>query len=263
MTFLWITVLVLAVLAALLWWWRRRRPPVPSIPFGPLGPQRLDFDALEDRYPLTAEDRRRLTPENIRACNQEQVDQIYARLVAGPIPDGPYRGGFFFAKGGSFRKISGAIGGLPALAIDLKLTKLNRLGELLWKGKRFYRDQMVLRNIIEHEQLVARLFHVDLGSLKRDRIFGQDVALLFPARLYEGESLFDDRRPSVIIDYADNDQIEGYVESIDSLVGERGFKIRDEIRMIRPGFYLGRAYFGTLFGLNFTLYNEDVAAAES
>jgi hypothetical protein len=47
------------------------------------------------------------------------------------------------------------------------------------------------------------------------------------------------------------------------LVGKDGLMIRDEIRMVRPGFYLGRAYFGTLFGLNFTLYNEDVARAET
>ena len=42
---------------------------------------------------------------------------------------------------------------------------------------------------------------------------------------------------------------------------QQGLMIRDEIRMLRPGFYLGRAYFGTLFGLNFTLYNDDVAQA--
>ena len=37
--------------------------------------------------------------------------------------------------------------------------------------------------------------------------------------------------------------------------------MRDEIRMIRPGFYLGRAYLGGAFALNFTLYNEQVANA--
>jgi hypothetical protein len=29
--------------------------------------------------------------------------------------------------------------------------------------------------------------------------------------------------------------------------------------MVRPGFYLGRAYVGRLFLLNFTLYNKEVA----
>ena len=38
-------------------------------------------------------------------------------------------------------------------------------------------------------------------------------------------------------------------------------RVRDEIRMVRPGFYLGRAYVNRLFLLNFTLYNADVADA--
>ena len=78
-----------------------------------------------------------------------------------------------------------------------------------------------------------------------------------------GDSQLDARRPSVIIDYAETAQIDGYIEKIDRLVGKDGLKIRDEIRMLRPGFYLGRAYFGTLFGLNFTLLNEDVARRET
>jgi hypothetical protein len=35
--------------------------------------------------------------------------------------------------------------------------------------------------------------------------------------------------------------------------------IRDEIRMVRPGFYLGRAYTGKTFLLNFTLYSQSIA----
>jgi len=32
--------------------------------------------------------------------------------------------------------------------------------------------------------------------------------------------------------------------------------VRDEIRMIRPGLYLGRAYLDRGFALNFTLYDK-------
>jgi hypothetical protein len=32
--------------------------------------------------------------------------------------------------------------------------------------------------------------------------------------------------------------------------------------MVRPGFYLGRAYINSAFLLNFTLLNEDVAEAQ-
>jgi len=49
----------------------------------------------------------------------------------------------------------------------------------------------------------------------------------------------------------------------DLLAGRGGLLIRDEIRMIRPGFYLGRAYINRMFLLNFTLHNEEVANRES
>jgi hypothetical protein len=63
----------------------------------------------------------------------------------------------------------------------------------------------------------------------------------------------------VIIDYAYTDEIPGYRERPDFLAGRRGVQIRDEIRMVRPGFYLGRAYLGKVFVLNFVLYNKEVA----
>ena len=42
-------------------------------------------------FPLTRAHLMRITPENIAKLSQEQIDQIYGRLTAGPIPDGPYR----------------------------------------------------------------------------------------------------------------------------------------------------------------------------
>jgi hypothetical protein len=82
---------------------------------------------------------------------------------------------------------------------------------------------------------------------------------MFPARLYCGQSLLDSRRESIIIDYAFSDELPGYREKPDFLAGRNGFQIRDEIRMVRPGFYLGRAYAGKVFLLNFVLYNEAIA----
>ncbi len=55
------------------------------------------------------------------------------------------------------------------------------------------------------------------------------------------------------------DEIAGYRERPDYLAGRRGLQVRDEIRMVRPGFYLGRAYLGKVFLLNFTLYNKEIA----
>ena len=49
----------------------------------------------------------------------------------------------------------------------------------------------------------------------------------------------------------------------DALAGRDGFEIRDEIRMVRPGFYLGRAYIKRVFVLNFTLYDKEAAEKDA
>ena len=50
-----------------------------------------------------------------------------------------------------------------------------------------------------------------------------------------------------------------YSRGSDKLWVYGGLRIRDEIRMVRPGLYLGRAYVNRAFLLNFTLFNADVA----
>jgi hypothetical protein len=263
MTFWVIVIVVLAVVAYLFWQNRSKPTEAPSISFGPTGAQALDFETLEARFPLGVADLQSLTQDNIESFNQDQIDQIYARLPTGPIPDGPYHGSFFFAEGSNFRSMADIAGGIRELGVDLSLDLVTRLGEMLWQGKVFYRDAGVLRNIIDKERVVSALFGVKLEEMRVETVFGDEVALLFPAKLYAGDSQLDPRRPSVIIDYAETAEIEGYIEKIDRLGGKDGLMIRDEIRMVRPGFYLGRAYFGTMFGLNFTLFNGDVAQRET
>ena len=224
------------------------------------------FARVDHLYPLTdtVEARQQLagvTPEYLASLDQEQVDQIYARLTSGPIPDGAYEGDLFFAKGGSGKlRAAEIIGGLKGFAVRVKGKKLETLGKVLWKGKVFYRDEGVLRNRIEDLAILAPVIDDPLSVPKID-VDHRDAWLLFPARLYCGQSLLDGRRESVIIDYAFSDDISGYREKPDYLASRRGFQVRDEIRMIRPGFYLGRAYLGGAFALNFTLYNEQVANA--
>ena len=224
------------------------------------------FARVDHQYPLTdtVEAREQLaavTPDYLASLDQEQVDQIYARLTAGPIPDGAYDGDLFFARGGSGKLRAAEIaGGLKGLAIRVKGRKLETLGKVLWKGKVFYRDEGVLRNRIEDLAILAPVIDDPLNVPKID-VDHRDAWLLFPARLYCGQSLLDGRRESIIIDYAFSDDISGYREKPDYLASRRGFQVRDEIRMIRPGFYLGRAYLGRAFALNFTLYNEQVADA--
>jgi hypothetical protein len=134
---------------------------------------------------------------------------------------------------------------------------------VLWKGKVFYREDRLLRNRVEDLTLLAPLTGGTVEGIEKLSVNGRDTFLLFPARLYCGQSLLDGRRESIIIDYAFSDELPGYRESPDALGGRNGFRIRDEIRMVRPGFYLGRAYLNRIFALNFTLYNDEAARSLS
>lgn len=247
--------LLLAVLTAC-----DREPP--AVRFGTAA---IDFARLEHELPFTPAELMKITPDNLEAATQEQVDQIYARLTAGPIPDGPYDGQAFFPKGGSGRaRLAEIVGsGLKGLVVDLKTAKLEHVAEAIWKGKVFYRSQRVLRNRINDLAVLKPLVGPDTQTIQKLDVDGKDAWLLFPAKLYCGQSLLDGRRESIIIDYAFTDDLPGYREKPDVLAGRDGFEIRDEIRMVRPGFYLGRAYMKKVFVLNFTLYNQAVAEKEA
>ncbi len=238
--------------------------PKPDIKFAPYSASyntKPDLADVEHRLPISAKELEKITPEYLATLDQEQLDQIYARLSAGPIPDGPFDGQILFAKGstGKFRAAE-IIGGLKGLTAQLGVRKLDIAGETLWKGKVFYRDQRILRNRID-DLAVLRPIIDDPASLQKISVEGRDAWLLFPAKLYCGQSLLDGRRESIIIDYAFSDELPGYHERPDFLAGRRGLQVRDEIRMIRPGFYLGRAYGDRAFLLNFTLYSKSLDKA--
>lgn len=233
----------------------------------------VDFAKLEHEMPLTNVQRMQITPENLGLLTQEQVDQIYARLPAGPIPNGDYLGDLFFARDNSNSlktRLEVALGGLGGDIAGRKVVFTEKLGRTLWKGKQFNAETGVLRNFIEDfkpfEDLIDDPDALMTATVPREGwlsyvLPNTSVWLMFPAKLYCGQSLLDGRRESVIIDYAFSDDIEGYQERPDALGGRKGLRIRDEIRMVRPGFYLGRAYMNRVFLLNFTLYNADVAEA--
>ncbi len=233
----------------------------PDLPFPAEIGEPPDFAAIERDHPLNREHRSALTAENLKLFSQAELDTIYARLTAGPIPDGPYQGTIIFAEGGGPKKLAERLGTIAQGIVDLKLDKLEFLGERLWKGKVFFKSDRLLRNQIEHEDLVRRLFGVPEGAMIKEQIGGREVALLFPAELYCGDSLLDPRRDSVIIDYARTAELPGFIPEVDDLAGADKLRVRDEIRMIRPGFYLGRAYLREKFALTFTLLNKDVEAA--
>ena len=262
----------------------------PDIPFAPIEDKalkdpdnpakkfRIDFARVEQEFPLTREQLMRITPENIKDLTQEEFDQLYGRLTAGPIPDGQYAGDLLFARGDlvSSRadprtRLEQILGGVEGRLAGIGVVALEELGRDLWKGKVFYRDKRVLRNMIDDKPLIRLITQdhdtVEKTTVPSDTALGRrfrsnTVWLLFPAKLYCGQSLVDSRRESVIVDYNYTDEVQGYRPSPDSLAGRGGLRVRDEIRMIRPGFYLGRAYTNRAFLLNFMLYNAEVAERE-
>ncbi len=238
----------------------------PKIEFAPAGTDysaKPDFAQLEYKHPIPRAELAHVTAKYLAGLTQEEVDQIYARLTAGPIPDGPFEGDLFFPKGSSGKfRVTEIVGGLKGLVVRFKARKLEALGRTLWKGKVFYRDERILRNRIEDLAVLKPLIDGDLRDLEKIDVDGRDAWLLFPAKLYCGQSLLDSRRESIIIDYAFSDELPGYREQPDFLASRRGFKVRDEIRMVRPGLYLGRAYLDRAFVLNFTLTSKDIAARD-
>ena len=254
-----LALVVVAVVAGIVWAWKRS-PSGANVRFAD---QPLDFARLEHELPLSIEERAALTPQRLAEYSQEQVDQIYARLTAGPIPDGAYDGDLFFPRGTDSETRLGEIIGGPVKSrlATLGVRKTEGLGRMLWKGKMFYRNERLLRNRIEDLAIIAPLTGGNAEGIQKQTVNGRDTYLLFPAKLYCGQSLLDGRRESVIIDYMFTDELPGYRENPDALGGRQGVRIRDEIRMVRPGFYIGRAYMNRIFGLNFTLYNADVARA--
>lgn len=86
---------------------------------------------------------------------------------------------------------------------------------LAWQGKNFDPGHRILKN--------------------RITTFGIEA---IPARVYKDVSLLDGKE-CIVIDYSSTSRLAHFV--------------RDEIRMIGPDFYLGRAYWGKTRLLNFSL----------
>jgi hypothetical protein len=220
---------------------------------------KVDFARLEHEHPLTPGDLKKITFRNLQAADQEQLDQIYSRLTAGTIPHGVYHGEFFFPRGESgHRRISEIIGrDFKGALVGLKIAKLEHLGDAMWKGKVFDQNQRVSRSRMSDLLVLGELVGEGAGVVSTTTINGRQMRLAFPAKVYCGQSLLDGRRESIVLDYAFSDDIEGYRKTPDALAGRDGFMVREEIRMVKPGLYLGRAYMGRVLVANFVLVRED------
>ena len=224
---------------------------------------RPDFAAVERGAPLTAQDRKSLTPSMLKTYSQEQLDQLYARLSSGPIPQGDYEGSILVRneltlmiekkvmdKMLNQKSFGGFFQGIAVKVLCQNRDRIECLGEFLWKGKHFYEPatdgSVELRNAISMNMrssillktaglsaLEKPLSQARVGSFNREQRL-----MLFPANVYCGISLMDTRRESIIIDYAYGDDYKPFIPEVDGLVTRNGKLIRDEIRMVRPGLYL-------------------------
>ena len=223
--------------------------------------------------------------------NQEQLDQLYARLPTGAIPTGQFNGDAVIRED-TIRNLEKSMfdpndtymGKLMATICNLVVGKekpksnLECLASMVWAGKQFYpRDPST--NVVELRNAINNLVAGPMGDLlwgfgfiAKNRLQNpgpgeqkvvQQFAgkgthyMLFPAHVYCGQSLLDSRRESIIIDYAYGRDFKPFYAGLDTLVGKEGFDIRDEVRLVRPGLYLGRAYIQKMFVLNFILENKD------
>ena len=232
----------------------------PNVRFAPAG---TDVSRLRSEFALSDAERLALTPDSIRRLTQEQIDQLYERLSAGPVPDGPFRGDMFVPKDANGDATLGDVNApVPPLLRNVSAMKLRHLGLAFWKGKVFFRSQGILRNRIE-DLAILRPIIGNTDGIQKLTFDGQTTWLLFPAKVSCGESRLDTSQRSIVIDYSKGSEVEGYREVPDKIAGPEGLNICDEIRVIRRGFYLGRAYFGPKFALNFTLLDPAVPASGS
>jgi hypothetical protein len=137
------------------------------------------------------------TLASLTRMSQSELDELFARSSAGPIPVGVGDGRAIIA---------------PGTPVGRRLQPLLRLA---WRGKVFYPERQDLWNRI-----------------------GPFGLLLAQAQVYEDGS-WGDRKPVIVLDY--------------SIASVPFRAIRDEIRQVAPGLYLGVVYWVGRKAINFAL----------
>ena len=141
--------------------------------------------------------------DELLEMSRHQLDDLYGRSRAGPIPNGSGRGVAIAGPAGRFAKTFA------------RLTYL-----FAWQGKNF--DGV--------RRLVNRITPLRVAAIE--------------AEVYSGPSRFDGKE-CIVIDYTRTSTVARW--------------IRDEIRNVSPGLYLGFAYWGKRRLIAFSLYFSDDA----
>jgi len=130
--------------------------------------------------------------------HQAELDDLFMKSPAGPIPDGPAKGTAIIA---------------PDTVYSKEIAELINL--FAWQGKTFDAQRGVLTNKIS--------------------ILGFNAIV---AEVYKGQSWLD-QRECIVLDYSKTSTVAHW--------------IRDEIRQIGPGFYLGVVYWAQKRLIDFCL----------
>jgi len=232
-----------------------------------------DFAWLEHRWPLTNEMKRRLAADfgTLLGANQEQLDQIYARLTAGPIPDGRFDVALFGATDAADRHpLPDLLTLLPSdgQVLPQVLARLAPVdvGRRIWRQNIFRKaDRLVWTRVADEPALFDALLPIlqttiGFEAIDQGRHAGGAEAL---ANVYCGQSLLDGRRESIVLDYRFVETPPSATSSwVTTLLGERGLQARSEMRWVSAGVYLGRVYFGRFFAFNFLLIGQSGGDAE-
>lgn len=225
--------------------------------------ERVDFAQLEanPKFQFSRDQLKKIDTKYLKGLSQERLEQLYARLSSGPIPDGSFNGTIIQLPGGLMSRLAE-----QTHKAWLDNINVNMLLTMFWEGKTFRKSEGVLTNNIMLSEPQRMMINALVGKFMGGRVdydiskdskfkFFRDRKYdLFPAKLYCGQSLLDSRRESIIIDYSYNDDIQKYYNpNVDFLAGRNGLMFRDELRMVKPGLYLGRGYVNRIFLLNFIL----------
>jgi len=81
--------------------WFGGKPDIAFASYGEDYASKPDFAQVEYDHPIPLQALAKVTPKYLAGLNQEELDQLYARLSSGPIPDGPFDGEIVFPRGSS------------------------------------------------------------------------------------------------------------------------------------------------------------------
>jgi len=184
-------------------------------------------------------DTRQLTPADVLQLDQPGLDAAYAAAAPGPIPDGTYAAMPFVPPPRANADVTAdLIARLPDDASNLPVAQVRAAAAALWRTRVFDRNQHLVR---------AR---------------GDGSGLMYPGRVECAPSIADPGGAAILIDYTASEHLPGYHEIPDAVTGRGGLRLREEMRALRPGLYLGRAYSGDTLVLNFVLYDDSNPRAE-